>query len=173
MTLNELTLEENRLMAAVASATGLMEEKHAQLAEAHVFEAYARVHGAYVDLAERDGNKEALKRAVFLQWYALSEPSCFTGLFKVDDNAQRRAFEQVEFLLEKNELDDEFAWMLPYYYRITDYYLDRFKRFEKLKAFCIQNNRELWADSVPKRESLLGRGQMSRYWLSITPKKTS
>ena len=168
MTLVELTAEEARLLEEVERVTGLMEDKASQLNDAGVFAAYSRVHGAYVQLAEESRSLEALKRAVFLQWYSLSEPSCFTGLFEIDDAAERRALALVNRLVEKGELDDEFRWMLPYHFQMTDYYLTAHEGLEALKEFSRRNQGELWSQGAPSRASLSGRGQMSTYWLSIT-----
>ena len=168
MDLVELTAEEDRLLAIVSRITGTMEEKSQQLDNLGVFDAYRKVHIAYVDLAEKDGNVEALKRAIFLQWYRLSEPSCFTGLLEFDTNAEQKALRFLNHLLITHQLDQELQWMLPEYYFITDFYLDRFDGFEEIKCFSKENWQELWADDAPTRESLKNRGQMGKYWLSTS-----
>ena len=168
MDLVELTAEEDRLLAIVSRITGTMEEMFQQLDDLGVFDAYRKVHLAYVDLAERDGNVEALKRAIFLQWFRLSEPSSFTGLWEFDTNAEQKALRLLDHLVITHQLDQELQWMLPWYYFITDFYLDRFDGFEEIKCFSKENQQELWADGAPTRESLKNRGQMGKYWLSIT-----
>jgi hypothetical protein len=168
MDLVELTAEEDRLLAIVSRTTGSMEEMSQQLDNLGVFDAYRKVHMAYVDLAERDGNVEALKRAIFLQWFRLSEPSCFTGLLEFDTRAEQKALRLLDHLVITHQLDQELQWMLPWYYFITDFYLDHFEGFEEIKCFSKENQQELWADGAPTRDSLRNRGQMGEYWLSIT-----
>lgn len=166
MTLDELTAEESRLLGIIERAAGSMSQKDRRLADEGVFAAYAEVHRAYVEAAESTGDAEALKRAVFLQWYSLSEPSCFTGLSKLHPRAERRAAELLEREFERHGIDPEFGWMIPYYYRITDFYLNG---FEDLRILNELSRREevLWRELKPAREELLGRGQMGKYWISV------
>lgn len=167
MTLLELAAEEDRLLDAVSRVTGSWDDTASQLRSAGVNAAYAEVHAAYVLLAEQSGVVEALKRAVFLQWYSISEPGCFTGLAEMDASAERRALELLDGLVARDELDEEFQWMAAYYFQITDFYLPGHEGLEALKEFSRRNQGELWSRGAPSRASLSGRGQMSAYWLSI------
>lgn len=167
MTLLELTAEEDRLLEAVSRVTGSMEERASKLRRAGVSAAYAEVHSAYVLLAEKEGAVEALKRAVFLQWYLISEPGCFTALLEMDAAAERRALDLLDGLVARGEFDEEFQWMAAYYFRVTDFYLPGHEGLEALKEFSRRNQGELWSRGAPSRASLSGRGQMSAYWLSI------
>jgi hypothetical protein len=144
-----------------------MEERGEQLAKQGVFLSYRQIHEAYTNLGIRDSNIEALKRAVFLQWYSMSEPPCFSGVGDMKEEAECRVFQRLNDLIVEDQIDDELLWMLPYYYSITDYYLDRFDGYEQLKLFSNIPNFRLWADSVPEIDSLQGRGQLSKYWLSL------
>ena len=93
--LDRLAGLEARLLEEVGRVTGLMEEKHARLEAAGVFRDYREVHREYARLAA-DGEAEALKRALFLQWYALSEPACFTGVFEIFNSAQTLVAREVD-----------------------------------------------------------------------------
>ena len=57
------------------------------LEAAGVFREYRDVHRRYTALA-LGGDLEALKRPLFLQWYALFEPACFTGLWEMDETCE-------------------------------------------------------------------------------------
>ena len=163
MTLAELATEEERLMAHVRSLTGSMEEKQAQLARDGVFDAYARVHTTYVDLAMA-GDMEALKRALFLQWYAVSEPGCFTGLWEMMPEAERCVLERVEQLVATDSLDSELVWMLPYYHSISDWYFDQQEGLPLLTEWLRERAHRGFPDGEVQNPALDGRGQMSEYW---------
>ena len=57
---------------------GLMQDKPALIEESGVFDEYINIHKIYVDNCLTD--VEALKRAMFIQWYSCSEPSALTGI---------------------------------------------------------------------------------------------
>ena len=173
MTLSDLTAQEEHLMSRVALVTGQMEEKALQLKLGGVFVAYEQVHKEYVGLAEQAGDLEALKRAIFLQWYAVSEPCCFTGLSELGEDVQKRALELLDQSVRRSQLDDEFRWMLAHYYNVSDYYLDRLEGFEALKEISRTTPGDLWLHAASPRSSLDGRGQMGAYWRSITSSKSA
>ncbi|HEY9401268.1 MAG TPA: hypothetical protein VIQ24_01150, partial [Pyrinomonadaceae bacterium] len=77
MNIDALNLAEQLLLSRVEQATGLMEEKHEQLLQSGVFGEYRKIYEEYVGLIESQAEGlEALKRAIFLHWYQLAEPSC-------------------------------------------------------------------------------------------------
>ena len=73
MTIDELDEKERNLLLQINNTAGSIEEKLHQLQVKGIFDAYKQVHSDYADLAQE--NHEALKRGLFLQWYALVEPS--------------------------------------------------------------------------------------------------
>lgn len=163
MTLSELAKEEGRLLTEVRDITGSMEEKHAQMEQLGVFDAYARVHAAYADLAA-DGDTEALKRALFLQWYAVSEPACFTGLFEMEPEAERRVLERLDHLAGADSLDAELQWMLPYYHAISDFHFDTSEGLPSLKRWLHEHARDHFPEERVRDATLDERGQMGMYW---------
>lgn len=167
MTIEELAATEQRLMERVAATEGEMEERHRLLQAAGIFNAYRDVHRAYVRIAESTGDLEALKRAAFLQWYAVVEPGCFTGLWDLDRSAQRSVFAMLENLIASESLDGELDWMLPYYYELSDFYLDAFDGYSRLKSFSASRQGHVAAPVAITPEAFRRRGQMGTYWLSI------
>ena len=163
MTLAELTEEEGRLAAEVERVTGSMEQKRAELERRGVFRDYARVHSAYSALAA-GGSIEALKRALFLQWFAVSEPSCFSGLGEVEPESERRVFELLDSLAANGLPDPELRWMLPYYYRNTDFHFDSQPGLPMLRRWLQDHKRVPFRDEYFHDPALGGRGQMSDYW---------
>lgn len=163
MTLAELTEAEERLLSEVERVTGSMEEKHMQLVQRGVFNNYARVHVAYAELAF-GGDTEALKRALFLQWYAVSEPACFSGLFELELEAERRVLELLDGSVSGDDFDAELEWMLPHYHTINDYYFDSCEGLPALKRWLRKHASDEFPVDRVRDAALDGRGQMSRYW---------
>jgi hypothetical protein len=158
MTLDELAGEEAALMAEVDSVAGTIEGRHDELARRGVFAAYSRTHARYAALAEA-GDAEALKRALFLQWYCLSEAGAFTGLGEIAPAAAECVLDTLERLAAHDAVDNELQWMLGHYYAVTPF------------AFEGRPGLRRWLDtSAPESAdaaSFQGRGQMGLYWLSI------
>jgi hypothetical protein len=168
MTLAELATREEELFQRVLSATGLMEEKHEQLRTSGVYDAYRAIHCSYARLLDDPGSSvEALKRALFLGWYDLSEPACFTGVFELSGEVNREVLCVAEALLREGGLDLELEWTLPFYYSITDYYFTIHGDLPLLQAFFTEADSSLYqrVDTTPSQ--FRGRGQMGEYWLSV------
>lgn len=163
ITLRALGREETQLLARVGSVEGTMEVKTAALAG--VSQAYATVHRNYVELAE-NGDLEALKRAVFLQWFAVVEPPFLTGLSDLDQGSVARAMAVVDRLCAAGALDDELAWMLPYYYLIAEWAFPPGEECPHFAAYC-KTNEPKGLVQPPASTQLAGRGQMGDYWQSV------
>lgn len=156
----ETTLN-NRLVATNAKH-GLTQESPEYRA---IFADYKAIHREYVELAA-GGNEEALKRAVFLQWYRVTEPWYLCGLSGLDAAAEHQAVMLVDERCASNRLDDELSWMLPYYYLITDYYFQHVGHCPALVAYC-QAHPQRGLVEQPAGFVSEGRGQMGEYWESI------
>jgi hypothetical protein len=72
-----------------------------------------------------------LKRGLFIQWYACTEPNYLTGIEQLDEEAEKNIINIVEEKIQNNSLDSELKWMLNYY-ADWDYVFDRFKNREGL-----------------------------------------
>ncbi len=113
MTVDELAAREQELLNVVNRMVGTIEEKAAQLQQAGIFDAYLRVHQDYVRLLhDPQQGREALKRALFLQWYAVSEPSAFTGLWELDQAAEEGVVQELDRLLSRSAVKVRRIWYL-------------------------------------------------------------
>jgi hypothetical protein len=163
--IEELAKEESRLLDQVRAADGLMEEKHAVLRESGIYAAYSKVHQGYAALIDDPlSGREALKRALFIQWYSVSEPSCFTGIRDLDSEAEAKVFHKLDELAERTQLDDELHYMLSWYYRISDWYFDARSDVPNLIGWLDDSHHDL--PSYQKRD-FDDRGQMGDYWRSL------
>ncbi len=168
MSLETLNLAERQLLRRVEQVPGLMEEKHEQLQQSGGFRQYAEIYEAYVHLieSEREG-LEALKRATFLMWYEQAEPACFSGVFGLTEEANRKVFEALERRTEAGSLDFELKWMLPYYNMIADWVFPQYADSPHLQSFLAKADPGSWERVGVKGEDFANRGQMGEYWLSI------
>jgi hypothetical protein len=161
--IEELTQIESELIDRVRSVTGLMEEKQAAL-KTKVFAEYSLLHSRYTELVD-DTNcgREALKRALFIQWSAVSEPACFSGICGVEKSAEEYVLKALDDLAQKRGFDEELRFMLYWYYEVTDWYFDR-QDTPHLRVFLNAN------PHVPphyRKSDFANRGQMGKYWQSL------
>jgi ubiquinone/menaquinone biosynthesis C-methylase UbiE len=150
MTLKELTALESEQLSTLYEQVG-------------VVEAWQRIFREYVALA-REGNLEAMKRALFLCWQNVASPGWLPNTAVLfDAELIREVYGLVNDLARNGELDSEFTWMLPYYYMIADWYLP--PEFDAIVK-ASQQNRYLWRQGCLE-SSFDGRGQLGKYWASI------
>ncbi|MFT7619588.1 MAG: hypothetical protein ACI97A_003244 [Planctomycetota bacterium] len=163
MTLIELADEEARLRSELCRCTGNIEQKVLRLRECGVFEAYERIHAEYAKLAN-EGDDEALKRALFLQWYTYADASFSSGLSELDEANENSIIAILNSRAEANELDAELCWMLPWYFNICDWYFESTLKKSPLMSWLRQHRSEEFPAKQVSKVSLSGRGQMSEYW---------
>lgn len=117
--LDELARQELALQRQVCHASGTAAAINSSLQQQGVFAAYRQIHQAYVALAsfkqERHTRNEALKRAIFLNWYSQLEPAALTGLADLDEHQITEAYFVLNKIIEKDWLTNEQAWMLQHY----------------------------------------------------------
>lgn len=101
---------------------------------------------------------ESLKRAVFIQWYSVTEPIAYTGIGELDIETQKKNLFSVEELILNKTIDIEFLEMLNHYYNISDWYFDSILNLKPL----IYTNSSLGNISLAKN-----RGLMGEYWNSV------
>ncbi|SMD01878.1 hypothetical protein [Pedobacter nyackensis] len=150
-----------------------MESKTEQLAESGAFEKYREIHKSYLDLLFQTDNEEAkleiLKRLIFLNWYSLLEPSCFTGVEDLDGSIIFDSYSILNDYLANSKIDAEFKWMLSYY-SCWDYTILAFSenKLGALTKFVKEVDTSIL--HAPKKQlpkgTMSNRGQMGIYWIS-------
>jgi len=158
-----LSNKENELYSIVLGVQGTMEEKAKQLRDKGVYDKYKKIHSTYASNSDRD--LESIKRGLFIQWYALCEPSCFTGINELELKSELKIIGHIDKLITNNNLDSELKWMLKYYSNWS-YVFERFEEFNGLQNW-IKNQIEIELPSTVDREQMQNRGQMGKYWSSI------
>ena len=159
----DLANKENELSSIVLEGHGTMEDKAKHLRDKGVYDKYREIHSLYADKSDKD--LESLKRALFIQWYAMTEPPCYTGINGLDENAERKVIKQVDRLIVTESLDEELKWMLKYYAN-WDYVFEKFEEFKGLQDW-VQNKRGAELPDKIDRNVMNKRGQMGQYWNTL------
>jgi hypothetical protein len=165
MTLDEITALEYEWLRNQPDH-GLMEELHAVFEKTGVYEAWRKIFREYVMLAKA-GNREALKRSLFLYWYSWAEPHELSGIPVLDKDLAAEVLGMIDDMLHRGECDVELTWMLPYYYSVAEFYLADFgpDQFEELRR-ASKENPDLYR-TLCLESTFENRGQLGRYWKSI------
>ena len=71
-----------------------------------VYSQYRAIHKKYAELAAVD-NLEALKRGIFLQWYAMSEPNWLTGVSNLDPQIEINIIQTLNDKILSSSLDEK------------------------------------------------------------------
>jgi len=168
MTLEEITDLENEWLAK--HPYGRVKDLHEACEQMGIYDAWRNIFEQYVILA-REGDLEALKRALFLYWYACSEPNELCGIPSLGDDLTFEVLGMVNNIVQKGELDTELKWMLSYYYSLTDWYIYRFEGFDELKKISKETDPQLFWEFCPD-SSFDNRGHLGKYWKSIQKRLT-
>ena len=163
MKIKELTAKENELYKEVIKLYHQPPTKENLDQLQDIFMAYRHVHQQYATMADKD--LEALKRGLFIQWYALAEPNYLTGIGELDELSEKKILGILDEKIEKDDLDYELQWMLDYY-TIWDYIFERFQGYPAIENVIKSKKQDLLKRI--DRVSMKQRGQMGHYWNSLT-----
>ncbi len=101
MTLAQLTQAEAKLFTLVME---LLDQKvssaQKDLTLERIYSEYKVVHKHYADKAQ--GNLESLKRGLFIQWYAITQPDYLTGIREIDAEAEQKIIRELKKRLDQN-----------------------------------------------------------------------
>lgn len=129
-----------------------------------IFLEYRSVHHAYAELSRSD--IEALKRGLFIQWYALAEPNYLTGISDLDENAENRIMQAIIDIIKAGKSDQELIWMLNYYSN-WNWIFDRLTSFTGFNSQIVNEQNNHLPAKIDRVE-MAQRGQMGKYWNSLT-----
>jgi hypothetical protein len=164
MTLQELAYKEDKLYSKVIDLYNQPESEKSKEQLQEISFSYKRVHLEYANLSSH--HIEALKRGLFIQWYALSEPNYLTGIADLDLNAENDIIHNLHELIDGSKIDNELIWMLNYYYNWT-WVFERLESFKGFDSEIINEGNNQLPDKIDKEE-MKQRGQMGRYWNSLS-----
>jgi len=163
MTIDQLAKFENELYLNVIEIYNKEQTRELNEELKTIFANYKQVHKNYVELSNNDD--EALKRGLFLQWYAWIEPSYLTGIGEIDQEAEKNIIDYVEKRIQNNTLDVELKWMLNYF-ATWDFVFDRFSTRKGLVELIANKTDEFFPTKIDN-DAMSKRGQMGKYWNSL------
>ena len=159
MTLTQMTQAEAKLFTLVME---LLDQKASSaqkdLTLERIYSEYKVVHKHYADKAQ--GDLESLKRGLFIQWYAITEPDYLSGIREIDAEAEQKIIRELKKRLDQNTADKELLFMLAWYLD-WDYVFEKFKNIANFNAYKTN------VDLINVKMEVINRGQMGIYWSSI------
>lgn len=164
MSIQELAKRENDLYFKVIDLYSQVQTLETDELLKDIFIDYKTVHQLYSELASYD--IEALKRALFIQWYALSEPNYLTGISGLDEEIENKVLNNLNAFIDNNKIDYELTWMLNYY-ASWNWIFDRLNAFKGFDKRIVNDQNNKLPDTIDK-EAMESRGQMGQYWNSLT-----
>jgi hypothetical protein len=172
--LARLHQQELVLWQQVQAAQGCAREVNRSLQQGGVFKQYRHIHAQYVRLGRFHRNRpirnEALKRALFLSWYAEVEPAPFSGLADLDEDQITEACFRLNTLLEKGWMSDELVWMLQHYAR-WEWVLLQYTENKIIPLTQWLKAMDVHRDPLPRGSlppgSMQGRGLMGLYFAGL------
>ncbi len=165
MTLDRLDEKERSLLLQIRNLVGSIEEKSREIEIRGIFDDYKQVHSQYADLAQE--NSEALKRGLFLQWYAFVEPPFLSGINGTNPQAERRIINIFNEKIIQNIVDFELHLMVSHY-MVWEFVFDRFETGPNLVRLFTNGLDNDYIIQYMKQSNFNHRGQMGIYWQSIT-----
>jgi hypothetical protein len=129
-----------------------------------IFTEYRKIHQGYAEFSLAD--IEALKLGLFIQWYALAEPNFLTGIGDLDETSENKIVQALNDLIEAGKADNELIWMLNYYAN-WDWIFERLKAFKGFNSEIVNERKNHLPEKID-REKMAQRGQMGKYWNSMT-----
>ncbi|MDB5127440.1 hypothetical protein [Mucilaginibacter sp.] len=127
-----------------------------------IYNKYKEIYLQYSEFYKKTHNLEALKRIIFIQWYAVVEPMTLTGIGELDQDIEEENLRHLYNLIINKEVDKEFLTMILHYYYIGDWYFNSFCDFsEALNSIAKQECTSFLVSQFKDR------GQMGHYWNSL------
>ena len=151
MTIEQLALMEDELYSSVMD----LYRKPASLENNYslylITQKYKEVHQQYSKLAFTD--VEALKRGLFIQWYALTEPTFLTGIGELKTESENRIIEELQKRIDSISIDFELKWMLNYY-ASWEWCFDHVKSFQGFDSRIVNEKNNKLPESIDKEKEV-------------------
>jgi hypothetical protein len=171
MTTKDLSDIELSIYRQVFSLQGTMEDKTKQLKDSGTFDKYREIHNQYLRLIKTTEDvgeiNEGLKRLIFLNWYHMIEPSCFTGLWELNGDSIHESYAFLNDYFKNDKVDGELRWMVSYY-SCNDWTILLYsgKEMPELTAFVksVDKTKNHLPDKDLLTKTMFNRGQMGKYF---------
>jgi hypothetical protein len=168
-TLAALAQQEDDIDAALGRG-GWADERLARARELGLGARWQAILDGYVALLEDPAaGAEALKRAIFLLWYAWAEPGFLTGMIAdLDPEVIHRVLDRLDAMVRTEAVDDELRRMLAWYGQVEALPFEQHPEHAQTLGFLRLVMQE--ARHLPERSAAdwARAGSMGRYWASVT-----
>jgi hypothetical protein len=159
------------VLASIRGASGTPDERDAQITRSGIYAEYPAIFGAYLELVRFGGDPattlEALKRAVFLAWYAFKEPSIESGISELPESSVRDVMQALDAALASGRADEEFRRMLARYHAEFGYAFEHFGPVRALESFIEGVPPDAMRTTVSPGGRFDRRGQLGIYWKNV------
>jgi hypothetical protein len=170
LSLDALGYWELMVLTGVRRASGSFDERDAQITRSGLYGEYPAIVSAYVEVATLADNEstrlEALKRAVFLAWYACTAPSVESGISELPETIVRLVMDVLDKALAAEKVDNEMRMMLAWY---RDTFAAPFEHYGPVRALDLAI-RDVTSDDVRReldKAAFGGRGQLGIFWAAM------
>lgn len=107
---------------------------------------------------------EALKRALFIQWYCYTEPQYLTGIGNLNRQNENKVLINLKKTFDFKKADKELLWMFNYHLRSNDILFGIYIDIFDYKSYYNKN------EVLPSQFASDNRGRMGQYWNSVINK---
>ncbi|GBF52138.1 hypothetical protein LPTSP4_36760 [Leptospira ryugenii] len=159
---------ENNLIIKNEEISKEREIRKFQEIQAKIKKEYNNIYEEYLEIFKSESDFEALKRLIFLQWYAQAEPPNLISLPNFSNVYQNEIMQSLESLFKLKKIDNEFKLMLRWYYSNTDWYF-RLYRIPFLQKY-LEENKDIPFEINTGNFKFDKRGLMGIYWNSLNRK---
>ncbi|MFK7932493.1 MAG: hypothetical protein AB8G22_03230 [Saprospiraceae bacterium] len=173
--LDKLAAKEQKILAKLELIDGTIAEQIAAIKAEKIYQKYQKIHQKYLKIAQSSDDpteaEEALKRGIFINWFAFVEPDFISGIGELEDEVAVAFYSILEDEIREQTIDNELVWMLFYYAAKSDwvllYYAER--RFPNITKFVARTDQLLTPVLLEKLsgQEFTERGQMGIYWDEI------
>ena len=153
-----LSNEEIDLYKQVTDFKGTFQDREKYIYEMSIDIKYRNIFLKYHTLYKETQVLEALKRQIFIQWYAQAEPMAFTGINALDPAVEKDNIDILGQLICNNKIDSEFTEMIFCYNDITEWFFNAYPDFVPFLGLLKRKSNDLLR--IPS----IDRGQMGIYF---------
>ncbi len=167
---------EAAVLASIGGATGSVADQDGQITRSGMYAEYPAIFDTYLELISKPSGDaatalEALKRVVFLAWYAFKALPTLSGMAELPESAVRQAMSELERAIVAGRTDDELRRMLAWYRQDFGYVFDHFGPVRGLDAFIGEVVSDaMWHDHG-NAARFSGRGQLGKYWTAALARR--
>ena len=170
LTVQSLAGWEAAVLASVRGATGTLDERDRQVERSGIYGEYPAILSGYLEILAPESPREherleALKRAVFIAWYAGVAPRCLTGIGDLSDASVIETFARLDVAVRRGEADDELTAMVAHYHESCAAPFDLYGGADAAERAGPAADVAALVEAPAAR--FAGRGQMGEYWTQL------